>query len=442
MADAVQIFNPGDRLTDASTGAPLSGATVYFYDAGTSTPKTVYSDSDLLVQIGTSLKTNALGYPTSDGGTTQSLVYTGTALYKIIIKDAAAVTIATHDNVKGAAVSATGGAVTVSFSRPVVTKSLDYTIVVADLLKIFAGNCSAADVTFTLPSAVLAGQGALYTIQHAGSANQCIGATVLSQTISEGSKSFGTAMTLALNGEEATFVSDGGNWRVINHCNPLVHQGQGIITVVSRLATSPASPGQGDIYIVTAAAGAWSTFAIGDLALYTGAGWVNITPPSNCGWVSWVQAENLRYLYITAAWVAESATTAFAGTVRLADATAMEAATAGRGVTADFQHRHPGHPKAWGLFNTSTLATSYGVTSLTRNALGNYTITLSTAMSSASYAVIVTACTATSSSAATAATVAVVTDLATGSFRILTTDNNTDNFVEGLVVSFAVFGDQ
>jgi hypothetical protein len=77
----------------------------------------------------------------------------------------------------------------------------------------------------------------------------------------------------------------------------------------------------------------------------------------------------------------------------LAAATAaeMEALTANRLVRADRQHRHPGHPKAWGVVQSDgTLLANYGVSAAVKNSTGNYTVTLATAMSSTSYGVVVT----------------------------------------------------
>jgi hypothetical protein len=65
MVDAVAVFPAGQRLTNSSTGAPLSGAVVRFYTAGTTTPKTVYADADLTTAWNQSLTTDSLGYPTS-----------------------------------------------------------------------------------------------------------------------------------------------------------------------------------------------------------------------------------------------------------------------------------------------------------------------------------------------------------------------------------------
>lgn len=302
MVDSVNIFSPGDRLTDSDTGAPLPGGIAYFYNAGTLTPKTVYADSALTTALGTSVTADSLGYPTTDG-TTKTLVYTDTASYKVAIKNSSGVSIVTHDNVKGAVSSAGGGATpTGSMSRPVVTKSLPYTVLIADGQTQFIGNSSSADVTFTLPSAVLAGAGWFISIQHGGAANECIAATVAGQTIIEGAKTLGTSVALMNGGEGITLISDGGNWRISEHVGgmPKGHS-QGTITVISRTNTPPGSPAAGDNYIVTASpTGAWSGYAANDIAQYTGSAWINITPKP--GWSAYVTGEGLPVYYDAGGW--------------------------------------------------------------------------------------------------------------------------------------------
>lgn len=107
MADVIAIFTAGQRLVD-ETGTPYSGASVEFYDANTTTPKTVYSDVSLLVSLGTVVYTDSAGYPvTANGGTTKTQVYTGVGLYGIVIKNSAGTTIASHTECAGAVVSGT-----------------------------------------------------------------------------------------------------------------------------------------------------------------------------------------------------------------------------------------------------------------------------------------------------------------------------------------------
>jgi hypothetical protein len=79
-----------------------------------------------------------------------------------------------------------------------------------------------------------------------------------------------------------------------------------------------------------------------------------------------------------------AASTSALGFERQADQAAMEAGTAGRGVTADVQKFHPAHIKAWVSLNmaTSTVRGSFRVSSITKNDTGDFTITLSDTFSS------------------------------------------------------------
>lgn len=380
MTDSVAVFPPGYRLSDNSTGAPLSGAIVSFFDAGTTTPKTVYADDALSVALGTSVTTDALGYPTSDG-TTRTLVYVGTPAYKVRIATSSGTTIAEHDNVKGAPETYDPGNVSVTFTRPVSTKSLNYTVLSTNQSAIFAGNCSGGDVAFTLPSAVTVGSGWFVTIQHAGSANQVIVNTSASQTISSGVTNYGTALTLSLSGEEVTLTSDGGNWRAISHTGPHIKRAQGILTVTDRLTAPPGSEVQGALYLISGApTGAWASFAEGDIVQFSTTGvWVRFTPPADSGWLAFVQDEDTIYKYVGTAWVALTATQSD-----------METATnTTRYVTPGRVQNHPGVAKFWAKVTVSgttpTLAASYNVTSVSRSDNGVYTLTIGTDFSGANW---------------------------------------------------------
>lgn len=109
MTDAVNIFPPLFRVTDAD-GAPVSGATIEFYDANTSDALTVYSDFDLTAELGSIIYTDSGGAPVSEEGSNNKvMIYTGSEPYKVIIKDADGVTLATYDDVIGAVVGGGGG---------------------------------------------------------------------------------------------------------------------------------------------------------------------------------------------------------------------------------------------------------------------------------------------------------------------------------------------
>lgn len=393
MTDSTYVFPPGERITDDSTGAPISGATIFFYDAQTTNPKTVYADADLTASLGTSVVTDSQGYPTTNG-ITRTLIYVGTAPYKIVIKDSTGNSIATHDNIPGAVVSASSSDVAVTASFPVVTKSLNYTVVKDDQNSLFKINCSSGDVTLTLPSAVAMGNGWCIRVQHAGSANQAILATVSSQLISEGSKSFSTGYALALNGEDIELRSDGGNWNVVSHTSPFVKVAQGIIPITDRLSAPPGSPQHGALYLLTASpSGAWSTFSQHDIVQYHGgsAAWVNFTPYTDCGWVAYVADENITYQFIDSAWVASTATNSFAGRLKTATQAVQEAATAtDTAVTPATQQSHPSSPKWWleatVSGGTPSVADSYNNTSITDTNQGVLTATIATDFSSANWA--------------------------------------------------------
>ena len=75
---------------------------------------------------------------------------------------------------------------------------------------------------------------------------------------------------------------------------------------------------------------------------------MNFTPYTDCGWVAYVADENITYQFIDSAWVASTATTSFAGRVKLADQTAQEAGTAtDQAVTPSTQQFHPSAEKWW-----------------------------------------------------------------------------------------------
>lgn len=74
----------------------------------------------------------------------------------------------------------------------------------------------------------------------------------------------------------------------------------------------------------------------------------------------------------------------------------METASAtDRVVTPGRQHYHPGHPKAWVAFQgngTVAIDADYGVTSITDNGTGDYTVNYDTSFSAATYCVMAWAC--------------------------------------------------
>jgi len=74
----------------------------------------------------------------------------------------------------------------------------------------------------------------------------------------------------------------------------------------------------------------------------------------------------------------------------IADQTQMEgAASLSHAVTPGRQHMHPGHPKGWINFNgiSDAVGNDYGVTSITDNGTGDYSINWDTAFSNSAYTI-------------------------------------------------------
>lgn len=76
------LYVPDNRLGTDTPGAPLVGAKLYVYEAGTDTPQAVYTDSDLSVSWACPVITNGAG--SSDG----PIYTTPTPALKILITDA------------------------------------------------------------------------------------------------------------------------------------------------------------------------------------------------------------------------------------------------------------------------------------------------------------------------------------------------------------------
>lgn len=391
MTDSVAVFSPGTRITDNATGAVVSGALLEFYDADTTNPKTVYADKELATPLGTSVTCDSLGYPTSDG-TTKTQIYVGTPAYKIVAKTSAGVVIWAHDNISGAVKVIDPGDLSVIATTPVVTKSLNYIIVPEDQSTEFVGNCSSGDVTFTLPSAVDVGDGWFVSVQHAGSANQVLIASVSSQTISSGATSYSTVMVLSRSGESVRLVSDGGNWRVTAHSPPHIKHAQGIITVTDRLTAPPGSEVNGAIYLISGSpSGDWSSYSAGDLVQYTSSAWVRFVPQE--GWQVWVADEDIVYTCTGSnTWISASASDSQAGIVEYAVQSEMEAASSNvLAVTPGRVHFHPAVAKFWAYVTVSggtpSVAGSYNVTSITDNGDGDLIVTIATDFADTNWAV-------------------------------------------------------
>lgn len=302
MTDAVAVLDPGWRALDSNADV-VSGAVLYFYIAGTSTPATVYSDAGLLTALGSSVTCDSAGYPTSDGNT-KTLIYTGTSSYKVTLKDSDGNTIWSHDNVRGADVIPTSSSTGLP-TTPVVSKTSTYTIVSGDQGKLINGNPTGGSFAVTLPSAVTVGDAWRVGVRHAAASSNAV--TVRStggQTIGLPGQTSATSISLAGLGHTMWFVSDGAGWHVDTVAPPLMQGGLPFVRITDRLTAPPASPVGGARYICNGTAtGVWATLSVAehDVVESDGNGsWLKYTPAN--GWMAWVDDEDIVSVYHDAAW--------------------------------------------------------------------------------------------------------------------------------------------
>jgi hypothetical protein len=388
MADAIQVLKPGWRAFDANGGI-LSGAVLTFFDAGTTTPRTIYSDKGLTTALGTSVTCDSGGYPTSDGSAKVE-IYTGASAYKVTLKASDNTTIFSHDNIVGALDTSsflTSGDIVPS---PEISNiSTSQSLTVDDQGQYFNVNCSGGDVTLTLDNAIDLGDGWFCTVRHDGSANQVSIVGTSSELFKIGSHAGVTAFSLTQRGQAVRITCDGAGFKVEESSSALFNT-TGVILIADRLATPPGSPEAGARYIVTSSpTGDWSGYSQHDIAEADGqGGWFKITPPTDSGWLAYVQDEDDLYVFKASAWVGLGAVL-LAVADNVATQAEMETATSvAKIVTPGRQKFHPLHPKAWVNFNgTGTVAirADEGVASITDNGSGEYTVNPDTAFSSANY---------------------------------------------------------
>lgn len=384
MADSKEVFKPGWRALDAN-GNVLPGAYIECYEAGTDTARDLYYDvtdadeADWL-SIGSTVECDSGGYPTSDGNA-KCVVYTGVNAYKLKLYTTTDVLVWEHDFIPGAVdTSSFGGDSTVL--SPVSTVSTDQTLANSDNGKLYNVNCSGGDIVFTLPPAVGLDNGWRVGVRHNGSANQV-------RFISSGGDLIGipnaaslTAFAITSRGQEIWIRSDQGGFIVGEVAPPLLNT-TGVIVIADRLSTPPGSPEAGARYIVTAApTGDWSSFTLHDIAEATGNGtWFRYTPAADCGWIAYVQDEDITYRLLASAWVPDDI---------VAVQSVMETGTdLTKKVTPGVQKHHPAHPKAWGIANAGgTLTAGHGISSVVDVGTGSITFNFSTSFSSTSYGVV------------------------------------------------------
>ena len=361
---------PYQAIIDDNTEEPelIAGGALYFYDPGTTTARTVYSDSALTTAHSQPVEADSAGrFPP---------IYLPVGDFKVVLKDdVGGNTIWTADNVPGKAADA-DDLTTALPDTPVLSKVANYTVLAADIGSVINCNPTSASFTITLLSAVTATDGQRITLRHVGTANQVLIVTASSQTISKSNTGVTTtAFSLTDYGESVTLVSDGANWHVVSHVPGLIHPTTGVIVIIDRITAAPGSPVNGGRYLVTAS---YSTFETHDIIEYTGqtGTYIEYTPATDCGWIAYVQDEDINYQFRGSAWVPWWAVQADqeTGTSLLL------------GVTPGVQHFHDSACKVWAITDVAGgIQDSYNVTSIADTGTGQMTATIATDFSSANF---------------------------------------------------------
>lgn len=304
MPDSINVLDAGWQMPiNPATGLPYPDGNIAFFAAGTTTPLTVYSDSNLTTTLGTSVACNAAGYPVSSGDA-KTLIYTGTAAYKIRITSViGGGTVAEYDNVRGALDTASFLTSAAVANRTIVPVSADRDVTIADKGKLLNVNCTSGVIAITFAAASVLTSGFWVGIRHDGTANQV-------KITSNGTDTFGlpgvnvTGFALTGRGHTVYIACDGAGFKIESECPALIGNTTGIVLIADRLSTPPTTPVPGARYLVTASpTGAWSTFAEHDIAEATGFGtWFRYTPAADCGWTAYVQDEDTLYTFAGSAW--------------------------------------------------------------------------------------------------------------------------------------------
>ncbi len=309
MVDSVQIWPPGLRLTDGD-GAVLPGGYVTFFDAGTTTPKEMFSDKGLSVSLGSIIYTRSDGLPVaSEGSTTTVTVYTDTEDYKYQVFDQDDVSVVpVKDNVRGALDTSDflTSESTSTFSLPVINRTTDLVVTTTHRGKLINCNATGGDITLTVDNAATLGDGWSVFLANAGASGEVL-------------ISFSQAMAIAgitvtryamQPGEKLSITCDGTAFKEFGGDPPFMRsRAPGIITIVDRVSSAPVSPTPGARYIVTST---FSGYAAESIIEYNGSDYTEYAPAADCGWLAYVQDEDTLYAFVATGWMCLTATQALA----------------------------------------------------------------------------------------------------------------------------------
>ena len=187
MAKIAPYFNI--QLFD-NNGDPLSGGKVYAYEAGTSTPKDTFTDSE-----GGTANTN----PVILDSAGRASIWLDSGAYNLVTRDLNDVFVDEADNITGDATNA--------FASSVVNLSSN-----TNITTVYLNNFISCTSTFTLSllSSAVAEEGFLFVVKNDG--------TGLITIDPDGSETIDNQSTLVLNPQAFSIVvSDGVNWKTLTN---------------------------------------------------------------------------------------------------------------------------------------------------------------------------------------------------------------------------------
>lgn len=397
------LLPEGKQSFSDGAGNPLVGGKLYTYDAGTSTPRTTYQDAAATVPNTNPVVLNARGEAT--------VFWSGA--YKVILKDAADVTIWSVDNIVSADITDIGAQA--KFSASVATSIGGYPV--GYVLQDNAGlnsyvNIVAANSTDfnTTPASI-----GVSWIPYAGqTATQSGSSTAVNATgtVDAITATYSPAITALNNGMVLRFRPTGANATTTPTFSPNGLAGKTIVKGANAALVA------GDI----AGAAAWVEVQY-DLALDK---WVILNPAKS------VSDALLVHL---------AGPETITGTKTFSAAPVLGSAS----ITIPSGSAPVSGARAWASFNGQAVGTNApnagsNISSITRNSAGDYTVNFSTAMPDANYAVCLTGMTDTGGAGAGGFTAGLYyNSLTTSSFRFKTAQATGAAFTDVILGSIAVF---
>lgn len=196
-----RLIEPLYRVTDSS-GVPLSGAELFVYEAGTSTPINTYSDTGLSSANANPVVSDSAGYFGD--------VFVAADDYKWILKTSGGVTLKTSDDINIAATSSFSGGINSSGETEQLVNAqvgTSYTILDSDRAKLVT-HSNGASIAVILPQANSSTFEAGWYY-----ATYVIGAGTV--TITPATSTINGASTLVLQADEGAIItSDGTNYQI------------------------------------------------------------------------------------------------------------------------------------------------------------------------------------------------------------------------------------